>query len=135
MPAYADQDVEHVAHGIRLGGRGHLLDAAPDSPALSIEALERLTRPDLYEPDEDGETRTVGETGMLRLYSHTDGDYTIACEWFGWLPGHYTTRDAALTAYGYVLGGENAGYLDKLAVPRAEGYTLAEIEAFAATAA
>lgn len=133
MPAYADHDAEQVAHGIRLGGRGHLIDAAPDSPALTIEALERLTRPDLYEPDEDGEIRPVGETGMLRVYQASD-TYTIACEWFGWLPGHYTTRDAALTAYGYVLGGEDAGYLDKLAVPRADGYTLDEIEAFAAAA-
>ena len=71
---------------------------------------------------------------MLRLYPHADGDHTLACEWFGWLPGHYTTRQAALVAYGYVLGGEDAGYLDKLAVPRPEGYTLAEIEAFAAAA-
>jgi hypothetical protein len=133
MPAYANTDAEHVAHGIRLGGRGHLLDDAPDSPPLTIEALERLTRPDLYEPDEDGETRPVGEMGMLRLYQASE-TFTIACEWFGWLPGHYTTRQAALVAYGYVLGGEDAGYLDKLAAPRPEGYTLAEIEDFAAGA-
>lgn len=131
MPAYADHDAEQVAHGIRLGGRGQMLDAAPDSRPLGIEALERLARPDVYEPDEDGETHPVGETGMLHVYKVSE-TYTIACEWFGYLPGHYVTRDAALVAYGYVLGGENAGPLDKLAVPRLEGYTLEEIEAFAA---
>jgi hypothetical protein len=132
MPSYASEDAEHVAHGVRLGGRGDLLDAVSDGQPLTIEALERLTRPDLYEPDEDGETRPTGETGMLRLYTHADGNHTIACDWYGWLPGHYTTRQAAHVAYGYVLGGENAGPLDKLAQPRLDGYTLAEIEAFAA---
>jgi hypothetical protein len=68
---------------------------------------------------------------MLRLYEG-QGTYMIACSWFGWLPGHYTTRDAALVAYGYILAGEKAGYLEELAVPRPAGYTLAEIEAFAA---
>lgn len=131
MPTYANPDAEHVAHGIRLGGRGDTLDEAPVGQPLTVEALEHLTRPDLYEPAEDGETRRVGDTGMLRLYLHADGDYTIACEWFGWLPGHYVTRDAALVAYGYVLGGETAGRLDELAVPRADGFTLDEIEAFA----
>ena len=135
MPTYANPDAEHVAHGIRLGGGGSLLDTTPDSPPLTVEALERLTRPDLYaKRDEEHRMRLIGETGMLRLYTHDD-DYTIACDWFGWLPGHYTTRKAALAAYGYVLGGENAGYLDRLAQPRPEGYTLGELEAFATTAA
>lgn len=134
MPAYANIDAEHVAHGIRLGGRGHLLDAASADQALTVQALERLARPDIHGPDEGGEERRVSEVGMLRLYCHTDGDHTIACDWFGWLPGHYTTREAALAAYGYVLGGEGAGHLDELAQPRLEGYTLAEIEAFAAKA-
>ena len=134
MPAYANPDAEHVAHGIRLGGRGHLLDAVYTSKPLTVGDLEWLTRPDLYEPGEGGEPHRIGKLGMLRLYPHADGDFTIACEWFGWFPGHYATRDAALAAYGYVLGGETAGPLDKLAQPRAEGYTLAEIEAFAAAA-
>lgn len=130
MPAYADQDAEHVAHGIRLGGRGHLLDGVYAAKPLTIGDLEWLMRPDLYEGQ-----RKPRPGGMLRVHPHPDGDYTIACDWFGWLPGHYTTREAALAAYGYVLGGENAGHLDKLAQPRREGYTLEEIEAFAATAA
>lgn len=134
MPTYANLDAEQVAHGIRLGGRGHLLGGATVSQPLTVEALERLARPDLHEPGEGGEARRVGELGMLRLHPHADGDYTIACEWFGWLPGHYTTRYAALAAYGYVLGGESAGPLEMLTRPRAAGYALAEIEAFAAGA-
>lgn len=131
MPTYADQDAEQVAHGIRLGGRGHLLDQAlAAGEPLTVQHLERIARPDLQQSSEgpgiDHET-----LGMLHLYKVSE-TYTLACEWFGWLPGHYTTRQAALVAYGYILGGENAGYLDKLAVPRLEGYTLAEIEAFAA---
>lgn len=133
MPAYANHDAEQVAHGIRLGGRGHLIDTAPASQLLDIEALERIACPDLYEPDENGERHPAGGMGTLRLYQVKD-TYTVACEWFGWLPGHYTTREAALTAYGYVLGGENVGLLEKLAAPRPEGYTLTEIEAFAAAA-
>jgi len=137
MPAYADHDAEQVAHGIRLGGRGEKLDAAPVDRPLNVGDLERLTRPDLYEPGEDRDENyedppAWGPGGQLRIH-HVSDTYTIACDWFGWLPGHYVTRDAALVAYGYVLGGEKAGPLDKLAQPRLEGYTLAEFEAFAAT--
>lgn len=138
MPAYADHDAEQVAHGIRLGGRGDKLDAAPDGRPLNVGDLERLTRPDLYEPDEDldedhEDAPEWGPGGQLRVHQATD-TYTLSADWPGWLPGHYVTRDAALVAYGYVLGGEKAGPLDKLAQPRPEGYTLAEIEAFAAKA-
>lgn len=131
MAAYANPDAEHVAHGIRLGGRGHLLDTAPDSRKLDVEALERLTRPDLYEDqDDDDLSLDVQPLGQLRIHPSQD-THTIACDWYGWLPGHYTTREAALVAYGYVLGGEKAGELDKLAQPRPDGYTLNEIETFA----
>jgi len=131
MSLYESLDAEHVAHGIRLGGRGGVLEAASAGSALTVEALERLARPDLYASGEEGGFRSVGEKGMLRLYPHADGDFTLACEWFGWLPGHYATRQAALVAYGYVLGGEGGGCLEELARPRPQGYTLAEIEAFA----
>ncbi|MEV4033415.1 hypothetical protein [Streptomyces umbrinus] len=140
MPAYADHDAEQVAHGIRLGGRGEMLDAAPPGSPLAVADLERLARPDLYEPDpeedldEDYEDAPEwGSEGQLRIHQASD-TYTIAADWCGWLPGHYVTRDAALVAYGYVLGGEKAGPLGKLAQPRLAGYTLAEIEAFAAGA-
>lgn len=74
------------------------------------------------------------ERGLKALTVHDAiGTYTISTTTHGWLPGHYTTREAALVAVGYVLGGEEAGPLDALAQPRANGYTLDEIEAFAAT--
>lgn len=134
MPAYASPEAEHVAHGIRLGGRGHLLDQAVSSQPFTVEALERIIRPDLYDEQDDDELSLDAQPlGRLRVYPSQDS-HTIACDWYGWLPGHYTTRDAALVAYGYILGGEKAGPLDKLAQPRPEGYTLAEIETFAATA-
>ncbi|MEV0556179.1 hypothetical protein AB0I27_22355 [Streptomyces sp. NPDC050597] len=135
MPAYADHDAEQVARGIRLGGRGQILDEAPAGPPLTVAGLERLTRPDIYEPDEeldeDEDPPTWGAGGQLQVHQASD-TYTLSAAWWGWLPGHYVTRDAALVAYGYVLGGEKTGPLDKLAQPRLEGYTLAEIETFAA---
>lgn len=74
------------------------------------------------------------ERGLDVLTVHDAvGSYTISTTTYGWLPGHYATREAALVAIGYVLGGEQAGELDKLAQPRPHGYTLAEIEAFAAS--
>lgn len=135
MTAYADHDAEQVAHGIRLGGRGQTLDAAPAGQPLTVSDLERLTRPDIYEPDEEADPDYEdppqwGPGGQLQVHQASD-TYTIAADWCGWLPGHYVTRDAALVAYGYVLGGEAAGPLDKLAGARAAGYTLSEIEAFA----
>lgn len=132
MPAYANHDAEQVAHGIRLGGRAAVIDATPDDQPLTVAGLERLTRPDL-QPHNESPGLDYESVGMLHIYKVRE-TYTIACEWFGWLPGHYTTREAALTAYGYILGGENAGPLDRLTQPRIDGYTLAEIEAFAAAA-
>lgn len=132
MPAYAEHDAEQIAHGIRLGGRGDTLDnalAAVGEP-LTVRHLERITRPDLH-PLDGGPGLDYETVGMLHLYKVSDA-YTVASEWFGWLPGHYTTRDAALVAYGYVLGGEGAGRLDELAVPRPDGFTIGEIESFAA---
>lgn len=129
MPTYADQDAEHVAHGIRLGGRGHLLDAEADGQPLTVRDLEGIARPDIRRSGGPGDGYET--IGMLRLYQGPE-TYTIATSWSGWLPGHYATRQAALVAYGYVLGGEDAGYLDELTQPRPDGYTLAELEAFAA---
>lgn len=136
MPAYADHDAEQVAHGIHLGGRGDKLDAAPTGKPLTVSSLERLTRPDIFEPDEGfdeyyEDSPEWGPGARLRIHQVKD-TYTLSADWCGWLPGHYVSRYAALVAYGYVLGGEKAGPLDKLAQPRPDGYTLDEIEAFAA---
>lgn|GEM_PF-6224395 len=131
MPAYASTDAEHVAHGIRLGGRGRPLDdalAAAREP-LDVPGLEGIARPDL-KPADEGPGFEYETIGMLHLYE-VAGTYKIATRWFGWLPGHYDSRAAALVAYGYVLGGEQPGLLSRLTSPRADGYTLAEIEAFA----
>lgn len=48
--------------------------------------------------------------------------WALAASWYGWLPGVFATREAALLAYGYVLGGERAGHLEDLRdeVPRRE---------------
>lgn len=132
MSTYADRDAEQVARGIRLGGQGDQLDAAPDSEPLTVAGLERLTRSDIYEPDEDfdpdyDDPPEWGPEGQLRVYKVSE-TYTIAADWCGWLPGHYVTRDAALVAYGYVLGGEGAGVLGELATPGPDGLTVEDLE-------
>lgn len=136
MPKYANGDAEHVAHGIRLGGKGALLDAVGPGQQLTVSDLEQLARPDLYEPDpaEDQESwRQPGPEGMVRIYCYTQhGDYDVACDWFGWVPGHYATREAGLTAYGYLLGGEQAGELEEM-VKEQRPHTVTDIERFAAS--
>lgn len=115
MPTFADDNAEYVAHGIRLGGKADKLDAAISAAGepLSVTDLERIARPDLSDHGEESGDRSE-HVGMLKI-SATQHGYSIAARWFGWLPGCYATREAALTAYGYVLGGEAHGYLDDIA--------------------
>jgi hypothetical protein len=131
MPTFADHDAEQVAHGIRLGGIGETLDTALGAAGepLTVAHLEDIARPDLHR-----QSSPVGNglehVGMLGIFQGPDG-YVIAAQWFGWLPGRYTTRDAALIAYGYVLGGEAHGYLEDISKRRAL-LRVEDIEALAA---
>jgi hypothetical protein len=135
MPTYASNDAEQVAHGIRLGGKAAMLDdflRSMNKP-VSVDQLEYITRPDAYA--EHGLRATPDDrfehVGMLKI-SATQHGYSIAAEWFGWLPGSYTTRDAALTAYGYVLGGEAHGYLEDIAKRYGGSITTEDLQAIAA---
>lgn len=127
----ADHDAERVAHGMRLGGKGDALDAAlaEAQRPLTVAQVEKIARPDLG-PSNSGRGLDHERVGALKLYRVTD-TYTIATDDFGWLPGHYVDRDAALVAYGYVLGGEGAGTLDKVKAPAPQGIAVEEIEAYA----
>lgn len=52
--------------------------------------------------------------GSFKLYRPAGGD-GWALSWGGaWLPGRYESRDAAVLACGYVLGGEGRGDLEVL---------------------
>ncbi|PPS89490.1 hypothetical protein [Streptomyces sp. MH60] len=127
MPDYADFDAEKVAHGIRLGGGGATLDAYVGE-ALTVADLEDLLRPDLR--DDEDSPASSSRLGQLRVRDMIDS-FTMACDWYGYLPGHYETRDTALVAYGYILGGEQAGSLNVIARPRPEPITEQELERFA----
>jgi len=135
VPTYADHDAEQVAHGILLSGKANILDAAVStaSKPLSVSDLERTTRPGIA-PRRKKDGDDFEYVGMLKIAAG-ERDYAIAAQWFGWLPGPYATRDAALAAYGYILGGETHGYLDALRnqVVRGEGrpITLEDLNAFA----
>lgn len=114
MTAYADHDAALVAHGIRLGGKGDALANALHAAGqpLTVDDLERIARPDLSRrATQQGDG--FEHVGMCQI-APTDNGYALAAQWFGWLPGRYATRDVALAAYGYVLGGEGFGYLNDL---------------------
>lgn len=117
MDAFTDHDAALVAHGIRLGGKGDALNNALHAAGepLTVSHLERIARPDMApEATEDGQAADGFEhVGMLKM-AHTEAGYVIASRWFGWLPGTYATRNVALAAYGYVLGGEGYGHLEDL---------------------
>jgi hypothetical protein len=120
MPGYANHEAECVGYGISLGGSGtqvHNAIHAATAP-LSVDDLERIFRPDSHATYAE---RTREETsngwdriGMLKMSRTPDGRYSIAAQWHGWFPGSYASRDVALTAYGFILGGEAAGYLEEL---------------------
>ena len=141
MATYANADAEHIAHGIRLGGKSAELDTAlrDATHPLNADDLEHLIHPDFRETYSNQPTAREGgfeRLGMLKLAHPGDvPGWLMAAEWFGWLPGIYASREAVLVAYGYVLGGEAGGYLDELQVQvrRREGreITVEDIEAFA----
>lgn len=132
MTAYADHDAELIAEGIRLGGKSAALDEALATARdpLAVGRLEGIARPDL---SGHAVERFDGfeHVGMCKI-SDTQHGYVVAAEWFGWLPGTYSTRDAALTAYGYVLGGEAHGYLNDIAKQLGGSVTVEDFQALAA---
>ncbi|WP_413808132.1 hypothetical protein [Streptomyces sp. OE57] len=131
-------DVAALIHGVRAGGiphRAESLETALRQAAgrpLTVEELEaaallqwdRLT----YEEQRrmNAEERPVSPgveaVGFARIYPPKQASalpgqapaYGVAASWYGWLPGIYATRTAALMAYGYLLGGEEAGLLEEL---------------------
>ncbi|MFF5668815.1 hypothetical protein ACFY8S_01540 [Streptomyces hygroscopicus] len=138
MTSSAHEDVTVLVHGVRAGGdpdRVESLETAlrrADGRPLTVEELEaavllqwdRVT----YEEQRrmDAEERPVSPgaeaVGFARIYPPEQASalpgqapaYALAASWYGWLPGVYATRKAALLAYGYVLGGEAAGNLEEL---------------------
>lgn len=74
--------------------------------------------------------------GLCHLFPWNDHSFSLATAWYGWLPGRWFGRESALGAYGYVLGGEDSGVLEKLtervsAAPRWGHYvTLGDLEKF-----
>lgn len=143
-------DAELLARGIRLGAapdRVALLDTALRGAAgpLTADDVERYMHSDwdrwqLAATQVNPRSDHVEPVGMARLHAphpdHPEVGWALAATWYGWLPGIYTTREAALLAYGYLLGGESAGFLEELRdqVLRGESrhITVDDIEGFAA---
>ncbi|MET8746871.1 hypothetical protein [Streptomyces sp. NPDC004728] len=137
MNGTALDDAQTIERGIRLGGSTEIvanLEAALAEGPLTPDRIEHLAHPDwdrieleerVNEPrPEDGDS-----VGLARLYGSEKTDapglaptWALAASWYGWLPGAYASREAALLAYGYILGGENSGELEELRdqVARAE---------------
>lgn len=117
MATFENPDAELIAEGIRLSGKAEAVDdfVRSMSRPVSVDQLEYITRPDAFA--EYGLRAAAGlgfeHVGMLKIAA-VEGGFTIAALWFGWLPGVYATRDAALVAYGYALGGEQHGHLEDL---------------------
>lgn len=122
--------------GVRAGGdldRVKSLETALHRTGrpLTVEELEAavLLQWDRVEYEErrqwvatDPVAPGVEAFGFARLYppaqtSALPGQvpaYSVAASWYGWLPGVYATREAAVMAYGYVLGGETPRRLEDL---------------------
>ena len=125
------QDAGAIIKGIRLGGPPKVVGAVEDALAaaggtLTVEELEEAARPEwdraLFEEYRDLPVSPGAEpVGLARLYGPEQTDapglppsWAVAAAWIGWLPVICATREAALVTYGYVLGGERAGYLEEL---------------------
>ncbi|GGZ23247.1 hypothetical protein GCM10010387_15450 [Streptomyces inusitatus] len=119
-------DAEIIVRGIGLGGSADIAAAVRTAELegpLTPDRIERLAHSD-WGPARVEEllTRPVPEgceqVGLARIYPLVDQRGSdarlLAASGYGWLPGSYATREAALLAYGYVLGGEGSGYLEDL---------------------
>ncbi|MEC3995029.1 hypothetical protein VSR01_16410 [Actinacidiphila sp. DG2A-62] len=126
-------DARIIGKAIRLGGSREIiaaLDAALTEGPLTPDRIERLAHPDwdrVAFEEEASEPVSEGAeaVGLARLYGPEQTSargriagrppsWGVAASWYGWLPGMYEDRTAALLAYGYVLGGEGAGPLEEL---------------------
>jgi hypothetical protein len=131
MTATALDDARVIANGIRLGGSSEIasaLAAALAEGPLTPDGIERLAHPDWdrFQFEEHSSTPVspgAEPVGLARLYAPGEESaegtgippsWAVAAAWYGWLPGLFASRDAALLAYGYVLGGEGAGPLEEL---------------------
>ncbi|MEZ3180816.1 hypothetical protein KYY02_19610 [Streptomyces pimonensis] len=129
MTRSALDDARIIGKGIRLGGAPEIvraLDAALAEGPLTPDRIEQLAHPDWDRLTfEEQTSRPVSEgadaVGLARLYGPDEMDaagltpsWGLAAAWYGWLPGTYTDRTAALLAYGYILGNESGGLLEEL---------------------
>ncbi|MFF4179701.1 hypothetical protein [Streptomyces sp. NPDC001750] len=124
MKCAALDDAQTIAKGIRLGGSTKIvtaLEAALTEGPLTPDRIERLAHPDWdrvqFEVQGSELLSEHGEpVGLACLYGPAQGGWAVAASWYGlgWLAGIYASREAALLAYGYVLGGEGRGGLEEL---------------------
>jgi hypothetical protein len=125
----AYDDARVIGKGIRLGGSPEIvaaLEAALAEGPLTPDRIERFAHPDwdrveFEEEQQDPVTAGFELVGFARLCGPDQKDtpglppsWSVAASWFGWLPGTYEDRTAALLAYGYVLGCEGGGPLEDL---------------------
>ena len=118
-----------VIKGIRLGGDPAVVAAVEAAKAaagedFTMEDLERHAHPDWDRVQFEAYSRGpvsqgAQRVGLARLYGPDDSPvgkdtWAVAASWYGWLPGIYSSREAALLAYGYVLGHERGGLLEEL---------------------
>jgi hypothetical protein len=125
----AYDDARVIAKGIRLSGSREIvaaLEAALTEGPLTPDRIERFAHPDwdrVAFEEKSGEAVSEGAeaVGLARLYDPSQTavpgrspSWGVAASWYGWLPGMYEDRTAALLAYGYVLGGEGDRPLEGL---------------------
>ncbi|MCZ1012054.1 hypothetical protein [Streptomyces lydicus] len=131
MPTTSSQfeDARIIAKGIRLGGSSEIVaavEAAGASGPLTPGRIEQLAHPAWDRAEFEERSRPTSppgaeQVGMALLYrvdqAAIPGDapsWVLATQWCGWLPGTYASREAALLAYGYVLGTEGSDRLEEL---------------------
>jgi hypothetical protein len=129
MTSSAWDDARVIGKGIRLGGAPEIvraLDAALTEGPLTPDRIEQLAHPDWDRVEFEEQAGTPASegaetVGLARLYGPDQMDaagltpaWGLAAAWYGWLPGTYEDRTAALLAYGYVLGNESGGLLEEL---------------------
>lgn len=125
----AHEDARVIGKGIRLGAGREIvaaLDAALTEGPLTPDRIERLAHPDwdrltFEEESTEPVSEGVEPVGLARLYGPGQTaapgrapSWAVAASWYGWLPGTFEDRTAALLAYGYALGCEGAGPLERL---------------------
>jgi len=129
-------DAQVIAEGIRLGGSPEItaaLAAVCAQGPLTPDDIERVAHPDWdrlwwEEVRQVPPPSDVEPVGLAHLQELPRGGYVVAADGIGPVPGVYPSREAALLAYGYFLGGEGAGPLRELrALVVAEGRRMIEM--------